>query len=95
MNNSKEFICQSCGMPLIDFADFGTDADGNKVNDYCAYCFQKGAFVDPDITLEQKIDQVVAAAKINMFLSEKDARAMANEVIPMLRRWKKDPLSPA
>lgn len=88
MDNSQELTCQSCGMPLINAADFGTNSDNSPNKEYCAYCFQQGAFVDPDITLEQKIDQVVEAAKTNMFMPEEDARKMANEVIPTLRRWK-------
>ncbi|MDR1096440.1 MAG: zinc ribbon domain-containing protein, partial [Spirochaetaceae bacterium] len=37
-------FCQSCGMPLSKDEDFGTNTDGSKNNDYCAYCYKDGKF---------------------------------------------------
>jgi hypothetical protein len=37
-------FCQSCSMPLEKPDDFGTGAEGFRVNDYCHYCFDKSAF---------------------------------------------------
>ena len=31
----------------------GTNADGSKNNTYCSYCFQNGAFVGGETTVEQ------------------------------------------
>jgi hypothetical protein len=31
----------------------GTNADGSKNTTYCSYCYQNGAFVGGDMTLEQ------------------------------------------
>ena len=42
-------VCQSCGMPLEKPDDFGTEANGFRINDYCHYCFQNGTFTEPNI----------------------------------------------
>ena len=79
-------ICQSCGMPLRSERDLGTNADGDKNNEYCRFCFKQGKFTDPDITMEQKIDKLVGmAAKMN--IPEKSAREMASNLLPTLKRW--------
>jgi len=37
-------ICQSCGMPLKEEQDFGTNKGRSKNNMYCWFCFQNGKF---------------------------------------------------
>ncbi len=81
-------ICQSCGMPLRKEEDFGTNADGSKNNEYCFHCFQNGKFLDEGITLQEKIDKNVKFA-VQMGMSEDEARKMASNVLPKLKRWKK------
>lgn len=49
-------FCQSCSMPLEKPEDFGTSASGQRVNDYCRYCYQHGAFTDSSITLDRMIE---------------------------------------
>lgn len=68
--------------------EFGTNKDGNKNKEYCKFCFQKGKFTDDGITLEQKIEKNVQIA-IKMGWPEHNARAMAKNIIPNLKRWKK------
>lgn len=86
MDNEK--YCQSCGMPMGQTDEmYGTDADGTKSKDYCAYCYQKGAFTG-ECTMEQMIEfcfpHVVAA---NAGMSEDDVRNMMKEYFPKLKRW--------
>ncbi len=46
--------CQSCGMPMKkDPNGGGTESDGSKNGMYCSYCYEKGAFTQPDITLDE------------------------------------------
>ena len=84
----KQKICQSCGMPLQKEEDFGTNADGSKSKEYCFHCFQNGKFLDEGITLEEKINKNVKFA-VQMGMSELEARKMATDVLPKLKRWKK------
>ncbi len=80
--------CQSCGMPLREGEDFGTNADGSKSNEYCFHCFRNGKFLDEGISLKEKIDKNVKFA-IQMGMSEGEARKMACSALPKLKRWKK------
>ena len=40
----EQRFCQSCGMPLADVNDIGTNADGSRNEDYCKYCYENGQF---------------------------------------------------
>lgn len=52
MKQSK--TCQSCGMPMkYDPEKGGTEADGSKNLNYCGYCYQNGAFTQPDFTVDE------------------------------------------
>ncbi len=75
-------------MPLQKEEDFGTNAGGSKSEEYCFHCFQNGKFLDEGITLQEKIDKNVKFA-VQMGMSENEARKMASNVLPKLRRWKK------
>jgi hypothetical protein len=84
----KQKVCQSCGMPLQKEEDFGTNASGSKSEEYCFHCFQNGKFLDEGITLQEKIDKNVTFA-VQMGMSEQEARKLASEVLPKLKRWSK------
>ncbi len=90
MEESRGPICQSCGMPLQKEEDFGTNIKGNKNKEYCHFCFQNGKFVDEGITMEQKIEKIVEIAQTQIGVSAEKARAMANTIIPKLKRWQKE-----
>lgn len=85
---TKVFICQSCGMQLQKDDDFGTNTDGTKNGEYCHFCFRDGGFTDEGITMEQKIDKLVDIAVSQMQIPKEKARAMAEEIIPKLGRWR-------
>ena len=75
-------------MPLEKEDDFGTNRNGSKSEEYCFHCFQNGKFLDEGITLEGKISKNVKFA-VQMGMSEDEARKLASEVLPKLKRWKK------
>jgi putative zinc ribbon protein len=81
-------FCQSCAMPLDKPEDFGTNEVGYRVNDYCHYCYVKGAFTTPDITLGQMTDLCVDAMVRRSVMPEAKARALMMEVLPKLKRWR-------
>ncbi len=84
----EDKICQSCGMPLVEESDKGTNDDGSKSEQYCHYCFQDGKFTDEGISLEEKIENNVKIAQ-ELGMEEEDARQIAKDIIPTLSRWKK------
>lgn len=81
-------FCQSCSMPLTKPEDFGTDERGMRVNDYCHFCYQNGAFMDPDGTMPEMIDRCVRILTETKAMPEAGARAMLTDVIPRLKRWR-------
>lgn len=86
----KKF-CQSCGMPLEQDKDFGANADGSRQEDYCHYCYQNGAFVDPNITMDGMIQFNLKFNEENghPFGTQEQARQMMEQWFPTLKRWKK------
>ena len=86
-NQPEGPLCQSCGMPIRKAEDYGTDTNGLKVNDYCRYCFQKGQFTEPSITMQQMIDRVARVMVDKMKMPESEAKGMAEKLIPKLKRW--------
>jgi hypothetical protein len=83
----KGSLCQSCGMPLEKLEDFGTAPNGSKISDYCNYCFQNGAFTEPDISMQGMIDKCVAIMTQQGIMPEAQAKALMDDVIPKLKRW--------
>lgn len=75
-------------MPMISVPDFGTNTDGSQNEEYCKYCFQDGDFKDQGISLKQKIEKNILIA-VQMGMKEDEARDMANEILPTLKRWRK------
>lgn len=75
-------------MPLRSANDLGANADGSKSKDYCHFCFQAGKFTDEGITMEQKIVKMIAQAR-EMNIPEKNAREMAEQILPTLKRWRR------
>ena len=81
--------CQSCGMPLITkkAGDCrGSEADGSKSEKWCALCYENGAFIGPDCTLEEMKEIVDNALKEQG--SNKLFRWFAISGIPRLERWR-------
>ena len=87
MNYKDMKFCQSCAMPMTDEL-YGTEADGNKSEDYCKYCYQNGKFTG-DMTMEEMIDFCVPKTVENTDMDEESARKMLNQMFPQLKRWKK------
>ena len=81
--------CQSCGMPLHTkkAGDCrGSEANGTKSETWCSLCYENGAFIGPDCTLEQMKDIVDNALKEQG--SGRIMRWMAKKQLPTLERWK-------
>ena len=80
--------CQSCGMPLSTaIANFGTDDAGSPVSEYCMFCYQDGAFTNPNQTVEEMIASSVKNMTGDLGMPLEQAKQLANTVIPTLNRW--------
>jgi hypothetical protein len=74
-------------MPLEKDGNFGTNADGSKNQEYCIYCYKNGAFVNPDLTLQEMLDKVEHIMK--QMDTPKEIIDKIKQIIPQLKRWKK------
>ncbi len=90
---SKQF-CQSCGMPMEADTDFGTNEDGSRNEDYCCYCYEKGAFTNPAMTMEEMICFNLKFNEENghPMGTQEEARTMMNQWFPTLKRWREGQL---
>lgn len=89
----EQKICQSCGMPMMEIKDFGTNADNSPNEDYCTYCFTNGKFAK-DFTMDEMI--LLNVEYLDEFNKDSDhkytreeAIAAMKEYFPTLKRWKK------
>ena len=90
MEFTNQKFCQSCGMPLNESDDYGTEVDGSKSEHYCKYCYEKGTFTS-EMTMEEMISFCASAmAEGNPGMSEDEAKEQMRQFFPILLRWKKD-----
>ncbi|QEC66260.1 hypothetical protein FRZ67_02660 [Panacibacter ginsenosidivorans] len=80
-----ENFCQSCSMPLDNPEMLGTEKDGSKSNEYCKYCYQNGAFINPNMTLKEMTSVVINQME-KMHIDSKTID-MAVSSLPHLKRW--------
>ncbi len=82
--------CQSCGMPFKkDPKGSGTNADGQPSIKYCSFCYEKGEFLQPDITLQEMQDFVKEKLKELGGIMKLFAGPFSKG-ISRLERWKKN-----
>jgi hypothetical protein len=73
-------------MPIDNVADRGTEKDGSKSNEYCKYCYQDGALINPNMTFEEMKSLVITQMK-NMNLPP-DIIQNSVRSLPNLKRWR-------
>ncbi len=80
-------MCQSCGMPLKNQDQKGTEKDESKSEKYCINCYKNGEFTWKDATVDQM--QIFC---MGILTKEKHwptfLARMATNGIPKLERWK-------
>lgn len=83
-----EKICQSCGLPLNERI-LGNELNGTFSNEYCYLCYRNGAFIDPNLTIEDMKKRVVGM--IDQTPTNKFQKWMLKKVYPLqlhsLKRW--------
>ena len=84
----NKLLCQSCGMPLTEEV-FGTNADGSANKEYCKYCYADGAFIAPEITMNEMID-ICVPHMVEQGMTKDQARQIMEQTLPVLKRWKQE-----
>lgn len=64
----------------------GIEKDGSKSEKWCSLCYENGAFIGPDCTLDQ-MKQIVDKALVEKG-SGRLMRWLAQKQLPTLERWK-------
>jgi len=86
-------FCQSCGMPLTNDSDCGTNADGSINHDYCKYCYQEGHFLQ-ECTMDEMIEHCAqfideVNKQMPQPMTQEEYKQMMRGFFPMLKRWRK------
>ncbi len=82
----KNKICQSCGMPIIDESQYGTNNDGSMNKDFCKYCYTDGEFIDK-VGMEEYID-MCSQFGAQAGMSKEEMKKYCQKLFPTLKRWK-------
>lgn len=90
--NQASPICQSCGMTLSKYSNRGSEVDGSPSKEYCAYCYQHGAFTK-ELTMEELIDENLQFLdewnqEQGLQLNKDQARNELRTFLPSLKRWR-------
>ncbi len=81
-------ICQSCGMPIVDKSQYGTNKDGSISELYCKYCYTDGKFID-DVSMEEYIN-MCSQYGAQAGMTNEQMRSFCEKLFPTLKRWKKE-----
>jgi transcriptional regulator with XRE-family HTH domain len=84
-------ICQSCAMPMQNISEFGTNADNTANTEYCAHCYQDGAFTH-NHTIEEMVECNLRFldefnAQNGTSYSEDEARTVLKMHLATLKHW--------
>ncbi|WP_067051366.1 zinc ribbon domain-containing protein [Methanofollis ethanolicus] len=81
-------FCESCGMPLAQDEDAGTEVDGSQSARYCIHCYRGGAFVEPDLTEEMAVEKYAPMMAEHLGMPVEKAREMVRQYLSTLPRWR-------
>lgn len=82
----EKLRCQSCGMPLGE-GFWSENEDGSQNTEYCRFCFVKGKFSNPTLTVDEMIQTSVTHMMQELHFSQEKAEMLAHATIPTLKRW--------
>lgn len=84
----NEKICQSCGMPLNNKEELGTNKDGTMNDDYCKYCYKDGEFID-DVSMEEYIEMCSKYGE-QAGMTNDEMKKHCENLFPTLKRWREN-----
>lgn len=82
----NKHFCQSCSMPIDNIEMRGTEKNGSKSEEYCKYCYTNGAFVNPNMTMEEM--KTIVRTQLAQRNGSAGMIQNALNVLPELKRWK-------
>lgn len=82
-----EHYCQSCGMMFTAPDQYGHEADGTEVEDFCRWCYDDGAYTY-ETTMEDMIEDCAPRMAEAMGWTVDESASLLGAVLPTLKRWK-------
>jgi hypothetical protein len=73
-------------MPIDTEDRKGTEKNGTKNNEYCKYCYENGAFVNPNTTLDEM--KVIVKTQMKEMKLPDNLIQLSLNILPSLKRWK-------
>ena len=64
----------------------GTEADDSRNSKFCSYCYEAGAFIQPEMTMDEM--KILAKGKMTEMGFPKFLSGFFTKGIPNLERWK-------
>src|SRR3989338_5318193 len=83
--------CQSCGMPLGTAGYYGTNKDESENKNYCIFCYKKGQYTEPILTLPEMIQKSIQHMTTKLQYTQENAKELSTKIIPTLKRWTEKP----
>lgn len=80
-------VCQSCGMPLTDPNEQGTERDGSPSQDYCKHCYKEGSY-RYDATMDELIEACAPFLVRHTGMTLDEAISLMGALLPNLKRWR-------
>lgn len=80
-------ICQSCGMPITNYNELGTEKGGSFNKEYCIYCYKDGEFIDK-VSMEEYIE-MCSQYGAQAGMTNEQMKEYCQKLFPTLKRWKK------
>lgn len=77
--------CESCGKNFNPIIIHGTNEDGTKSNHFCQWCYDKGKFVEVELTQQTVLDRIIQKNSP----SPQELKKITKRIMA-LERWKKD-----
>jgi hypothetical protein len=75
-------------MPLEEaFGNLGTELDGSASAEYCGFCYENGAFTNPEQTVDGMVASSIDFMTAKLGYSLEEATNLFESVIRKLRRW--------
>ena len=68
-------------------SNFGTERDGAPSQEYCKFCYVRGKFTMPDLTVVEMMELSIENMTKELQMSKSQAISLAQTVIPKLKRW--------
>ena len=87
LKQSKEPICQSCAVSLVDPENKGTETDGTLSDDYCCDCYESGEFIEPELSIKEMIELSIETTSKARNMTLEEAKKYLEFLLPTLKRW--------